>query len=252
MAWRFPKHRISNNSVIEIDDINENFRAVVEEGSGELNEHNWAAASWSNRLTDLADDVAVRVANYQSTVNPQDDATAPGSASLIIENETNWQPLGPPRVITTTGADFWLIASFAARLPWYRENFNAAVGSGILSEPEVAYGAMFAFRVDGKVLAESLVGSGDLSNDYMETQEYRANPQGVGVACFNSPAITATHAAVVVEAIATLPPGQHTIELVAMPPRRDLGLVESFSGYVVNEFTKAVTNREIILIELRR
>ena len=58
MAWRFPRHVISDNNVIEIDDINVDFKAVVEEASAELNEHNWAADSWDNRLTDLSDGVA--------------------------------------------------------------------------------------------------------------------------------------------------------------------------------------------------
>tara|TARA_R100001443_G_scaffold13374_2_gene23321 strand:+ start:14691 stop:15440 length:750 start_codon:yes stop_codon:yes gene_type:complete len=249
MAWRFPKHRVSNNSVIEIDDINENFRAVVEEGSGELNEHNWKAASWSNRLTDLSDGVGVRVANFETIVDPTDNPLAGGSTSLRIENEPNWQRLGPLRTVTTTGADFWVLASFAARLPWYRATFTDGTN---LNTTEAAYGAMFALRVDGNVLTQSIVGSGDIQNDQMETQQYLPSPQGIGLLCFNSPAITSTHAAIVVEATIELAPGQHTIELVAMPPKRDLSDFTESTVVTPQRYVKSITNRELIIIELRR
>lgn len=247
MAWRFPKHRVSNNSVIEIDDINENFRAVVEEGSGELNEHNWKAASWPNRLTDLSNGVGVRYKAKQVNINP---ASGSGVASTFVaQDNSSWQTIDQlTQTITSTGGDFWLLASFQVRTPWYQPSLTAvgSEGGGYYS----AFGLQFAIRVDGQILTDSIVGSADLSNDLFVSESLMASPPGGSILSFNSPGVTATYASVSTEAIAALAPGSHTIEIVAMSPHKSKIPNSEDTNY--DKYAKMVTTREMIILELRR
>jgi len=255
MAWKYPRHRVSNVGVIEIDDVNENFRGVVEEASGELNEHNWAAGSWSNRLTDLADDVGMRVWKNQVLVAPgvgggalpYGDEIAPGA--FVVEETKTWQPIDDLTLtVDSTGGTLWVLSSMATRLPWYREFIPAGTQFGI---PEyTAFGAMFAIRLNGQILEQSLVGSGDLTNDKMTTTVYRATPPGCGILSFNSPAPAALHAGIVVEAIIPVAPGQHTVEVVVATPQpsRPKSQVATEQAW----WRKLVNTRQITLLELRR
>jgi len=256
MAWKYPRHRVSNVGVIEIDDVNENFRGVVEEASGELNEHNWAAGSWSNRLTDLADDVGMRVWKNQTQVVPGVGGGAAGtygdviqSGAFVIEETKTWQPIdGLTLTIDSTGGSLWILSSMATRLPWYREGVLA--GTQFETPSYSAFGAMFAIRLNGQVLEQSLVGSGDLTNDKMTTTVYRATPPGCGILSFNTPAPAALHAGIVVEAIVPAAPGQHTIEIVTATPQpsRPKSKVTTDEAW----WRKLVNTRQVMVLELRR
>jgi hypothetical protein len=236
---------VSDNSVIEIDDINVNFRAVVEEGSGDLNEHNWKVASWPDRLTDLSDGVGVRQMSQQVSMDP---AAGSGAAStFIIPDEVSPAPISQlTQEFITTGGNFWLLASFVAILPWYKPS----VTGDPTALKESAFGAHFAFRLDGDILLDSLVGSGDTTNDKYETNHFVNTPPGAGVLSFSSTGITATYASVVVEAIVSLPPGTHKLEVVAIPPAKSRLPPDTDPQY--EKYAKTVTTREVIILELRR
>tara|TARA_R110002110_G_scaffold1039_1_gene4086 strand:+ start:18103 stop:18840 length:738 start_codon:yes stop_codon:yes gene_type:complete len=245
MAWRFPKHRVSDDSVIEIDGINENFRGVVEEGSGELNEHNWKVSSWPDRLTDLSDGVAVRYKSRQVGIDP---ASGSGSASTFVaQDNPTWQLIDQlTETITSTGGDFWILASFQVRAPWYQPDILAIGTGGYFS----AFGLQFALRVDGKVLTDSIIGSGDLSNDLFVSESLVTSPPGGSILSFNSPGVTATYASVSTEAITTLAPGAHTVEVVAMSPNKSK--LPNSEDTNFDKYAKMVTVREMIILELRR
>jgi len=263
MAWRFPRHRVSDNSVIEIDDVNENFRSVAEEASGALNEHNWEEGSWNDRLTDLSDGVGMRAWSSGMLAQPgvaNDGVTGSGNGGVapfaleptqfMLKEESTWQPIDDLTLtIESTGGTLWILSSMATRLPWFR---SAAFPPTFSEEAFVGFGAMFAIRVDGKILAQSLVGSGDLSNDEMTTTNYRASPPGSGILSFNSPAPTALHAAICVEALVTVTPGQHVIEVVAMTPQVSLP-----RPYDENEddnlwWRMIINSRQVVALEIRR
>lgn len=264
MAWKYPRHRVSNVGVIEIDDVNENFRGVVEEASGELNEHNWAAGSWSNRLTDLADDVGMRAWRNEMLVypgvastdaEPRGDVIAPGA--FVIEETKTWQPIDDLTLtVDSTGGTLWILASMATRLPWYRDDIQSpgtAAAAQFNRSEYTAFGAMFAVRFNGQVLEQSLVGSGDLTNDKMTTTTYRATPPGCGILSFNSPAPAALHAGIVVEAIVPVSPGQHTIEIVVATPQPSRPKpVAPNPAVTVAWWRKLVNTRQVIILELRR
>ena len=259
MAWRFPRHVISNNNVIEIDDINEDFRAVGEEASAELNEHNWAADSWNNRLTDLSDGVAVRVWDNGLDVAPGIYAApAPGQPTgaefttgcYVVQEEQTWQAIpNLSLTINSTGGDLWVLASMATRLPWYKSLATAPGSKAISNDDWQAFGAMFGVRLNGQVLAESIVGSGDLTNDQIVTDKYRASPPGSGILGFNSPAPTGRNLGIVVEAIVPLAPGQNTIDIVVMPagPAKPVPRPEALAWWY-----KIITARQVVAIEFRR
>lgn len=246
MAWRFPKHRISNNSVIEIDDINENFRAVVEEGSGELNEHNWKGGSWPDRLTDLSDGVAVRYEAKQVNINPASPSTSP--STFVAQDSPVWQTIEQlTQTITSTGGDFWVLASFQVRAPWYQPSLTAI---GLNTGTYSAFGLQFAIRINGQILTDSIVGSADLSNDLFVSQSLVTSPPGASVLSFNSPGVTATYASVSTEAVTTLAPGSHTVEIVAMSPYKSR--IPNSEDTNFDKYAKMVTTREMIILELRR
>ena len=41
MGYRFPPNKLKDTEVVDIERTNENFQAIAEEASSNLNEHNW-------------------------------------------------------------------------------------------------------------------------------------------------------------------------------------------------------------------
>ena len=96
-------------------------------------------------------------------------------------------------------------------------------------------------------LAQSLVGSGDLSNDVVATFS-APTPAKIGFNLVNTPAPSSKMFSLVTEAVVQVPPGRHVVRAVASPPKaRDDDYPISLASK-----TKWIGSRELIVVELLR
>jgi len=234
MSWKFPKHRPITTDSLDFRDINENFTTLVDEFSGEINEHNIKAGLLSLNGPYLRDGAGMTVEHYEHWVDPT-EPTVPSSYALVpLEDSwvklTNVSPATGDYAITfvSSGAPVWILASFQAHL---RDT------TSLKATHTVTPGFNFALMVDGAILYQSLVGGGDISNDHIQQLSVNMT-QGPGVAGLYIP--------LVVEAIVDLPPGEHVINVCA----KALNSYTPTSSAVGR--TMGVLSRELIALELTR
>lgn len=230
MSWKFPRHNIRSGYVMDVDDLNENIWEFVEEINGNLNEHNFASSGFSR--ANVADDAVMRLWVDSTSADPS-DRTATPTGYTDLSNSVGWQSAGLSKTFTGGGV-LWIIGSLAASLAYP--------------------GCLFGIRVDGKVLPWSVVGSTDFEQEPVGAMigggAYRTNG---GTYILGSGAddgrgnVTAapqlSYFPVVVEGIAPVADGNHTVEVVAMVQQHSWGA----SGNTFRIF-----NRELIVIELRQ
>ena len=246
MAWKFPKHNIKPSDVVEMDDVNENFREVVEEASGALNEHNWKAAAFPDR-EDLADDAAIVLRRVYREVDPNQDPTRAlaGAHRVFVELETDWQDIADTELtFTSPGGMFWLMASLQASS--VIDDAWATIGE------RGRFGIQFALSLNDAVLAQSLVGTGDRSNDVIAFRR-PSSPFMIGFEVYNTPSPSSRYMTITLEAIVEVPPGRHTVRVVACPPLVNDIDAQSGGGWAkMPKQSKWIGSRELIVVELLR
>jgi len=222
MSWKFGPFTVSTRDVVDVDTINESLLSVIEEVTGELNEHNFAENAFDNSdRGKLAEDIGIRVHHAFQAANPNDPADGSAITPNVLPVSTRWQAVDPSltMTITTKGGKLWIIASFQCQIA-------------------ATFGALFAIEINGTVLGDSLIGTGDIDNDRL------AQASG-GVAPFSFtfgpvPCIWLPDAgAIVIEAVVPVSPGQYVVRPVIRNPR--LG----------SEVIQEVSNREFIVLEMR-
>jgi hypothetical protein len=216
VSWKFGPFTVSSQEIVDVDRVNENFYSVIEEVTGELNEHNWAESAFASDRTLLAEDIAIRVAGNNRTEEP---SNLPTRTKVRLGSEWHRIADGLSRTFDSRGGLFWVMASFQI-------------------ETDQLVGAHFAIEVDGVALGDSLVGSGDMANDLV------FSPTGTPLFSFVGPTVWYPYdgGPVVVSALIELGPGIHKLTAVVRNP-------ELFND---GSFTNAmfVANREIIIVEL--
>ena len=239
MAWKFPARAVKNPEVVSMDDINHNFREVVEEASGALNEHNWASNSFPDR-DQLADDAGIVINRVYVEADPNTDPDTT-SGIQFINYDRDWQLVeGLEYTFNTTGGLIWLIASIQASSP-LAFTFLGNGGTG-------RFGLQFALELNGAVLAQSIIGGADLSNDQI-TVFRPPSPPEIGFQVIITPAPSSLFFGVSTEAIVDAPPGKHTVRVVAAPPRTSSDTV---SGATLDNTDKWLGSRELIVAQLLR
>ena len=229
MSWKFPKHRPVTTDTLDKRDINENFTLLVDEFSGEINEHNLH----HTLVTDgayLEDGAGITAEHYFFPAPPTAPPTPSGFAHVLVDD--TWNKLsgpGGPYAVTfvSSGAPVWILASFQGHFR------SEPAGAGTQVQP----GYNFALMVDGAILYQSLVGGGDLTNDHVR-QATVGMTQGPGVTGYYIP--------LVLETVVDLPPGEHTINVCS----RAIHSYTPTSAIAVREI--GVLSRELILLELTR
>jgi hypothetical protein len=243
MSWRFPRYQIFDADVIDYHAWNENAIPFVEEATGMLNEHNFKYGAF-NDLSKWDDDVGYRLHHVQQAADPN-SYRAGGSVSNGVRDDDGdgdglrdetgippnfvwmisrggWARIDDMIITLNTpaqGAQLWIQFSAQFEL-WRGKNFD------IVSD--VDWGAQFAIRVDGAVVYESLVGSGELDND----------PASEGAGVRNAPAIWGRRYPVSMDCIVEVPPGAHVVEVV---------FYSESANYDTSHF---VSNRELIVLEM--
>lgn len=200
MGYRFPPNRLKDTEVIDIERTNENFQAVTEEASSNLNEHNWEDGAFVSATQVKADrDVFENTAAYrlfrqsQSSERVLDPKSGVYSAAEIEESQA-WTTVPQlKKTFTSQGGMVYIIGSCGVH--------NHVDESA----PRPDRGNHFAIRVDGQVITESIVGGEEPSQEDLN-RTATSKLHSFGQVRFSFP--------VCAEAIMMLAPGVHTVEMV--------------------------------------
>ena len=263
MAWKYPPNSIRSDYVIDSVAVNENFLAVVEETGGFLNEHNFEASlDFVVKRPQLTSGYCMKL--YRSKIDVDSGSnTIPAGSTL----PTNWVSIsktpsfqsfpdqGLTLTFTSRGGPTWLCASFtlhntalgegrAGGLRTFASGGEPGaypVNDGTVVALRKGFGFNCALQLDGSILYESLVGSGDATNDFfVDTHNAydptKVYPKGGG-------GVQGAANAIVIDTVVDLEPGEHTVNVV---------IQNILSSNGVDPNKAAISSREIFALELTR
>ena len=267
MAWKYPPNLIKGDYVVDSIAINENYLSVVDETSGYLNEHNFSATNgYPFERPQLARGYALRlfyaykdVSSTANDVKSDEDVsiarviTVPTGAGWVrVKTTPSFQTFadeGMTLTFTSRGGPTWLCASFTLHnhVTGIRRSKTLGASGGTVfdvasdsMQKTKGFGFNCALELDGTILNESLVGSGDMTNDYFVDElniteaTLKVHPKGGG-------GIHGAMNAVVIDTIMDLEPGQHTVRIAVQN-------ILSSNGTGVD--VCAVSSRELFALEL--
>jgi hypothetical protein len=214
MGWKFPRRLPRANQVVDYRDFNDAFLPFAEE-DGRLNEHNWSLdmASQLDRVDDLTDDVSFRTHVISKELDASGTYNGAPTLPDFIDADTGWTII-PELTYTfsTGGGTLYVLASI--------QTGNAAIATTALVYTRLA------IRLNGTVLPISVVGDQDFyaSGATMET------------------GISSRLMGVDIDHSFPLPPGKHTVDIVA-----DVKSINKTDS----DLRAAFYNREMLLWEIR-
>lgn len=248
MSWRFPRYDLNDQDVIDYHAWNENALPFVDEASGKLNEHNFALNAF-NAPASWADDVGFRLHHVDVEVDP--NGTADGSLPAVgvtwvqgrrqdgsgynthhvpadfarLTLGSAWQRIEDMLLEFVTpeyGAQLWIQFSGQFEV-WPSDDVG---NDRVPTDSE--FGIMVSFRVDGAIIYECLLGSGELDNDLAARIGDKTT----------APGIYGRRYPVAMDTVIDVPPGTHTVEVVVYSESADYNR----SYYV--------SNREFFVLEM--
>jgi hypothetical protein len=294
MAWKLSIHNMKDYHALSVTDINDNFTTVIDE-VGLLNEHNWTQRSFYRvdgfNVTTSVDPGTAYVINQSSVEkNPNEDlendfdtqSLDPNNLGFKVPATGGWEHVptqsgtqGEAMTITTKGGLLWIMASFqhSSGTNWWGvpQSRNPPAGEAINLRAVNAFsvGVEYAIQVDGALIPESILGSGE--NSVQDRAELRIPQAEIGGVEFavghvkgSTPGCYGERLACVVEAVIPITPGTHTIRLMARVPKSDAGeevpLIFDYFQFQYPGIAPDVTftplnwctNRELIVLELVR
>jgi hypothetical protein len=219
MAWRYPTYDLKTDYVVDISQINENFLSVVEEVSGLLNEHNFSAKdSAVLSRANLANNAAFTL-HYSTPESPVPGVRDYGGKAnwMLIQGKTDgWQTFStytPPGGSERSAEGLSLEFVATGGMTWICASFNIHCGTGEVPEDpdfQKGFGYLCALELDGVILNESLLGSGDLDQEEFArgalNRAWKDIPLGGG-------GISAARLPIVLDTVVDLLPGRHVIKV---------------------------------------
>lgn len=220
MSTIVPKFRTVNDSVVEIDDLNETFLDFVNETSSKLNEHNFVEDAFNTSLARRARfkfGCAYKIHRVYVETLPIDDSDYLTDPSIKnLGKDLSIKDTGLSVSFTTTGALLWILASF--------QFVQADIKITDLTKDGSKSYQKYFFRLNGAFLPESTIGSLDSNQDAEIGPAPLAN-------------------AVCLETIQYAPPGPVNIDV----------LTQTDYKFIANNAVNAyIGNRELIVIEMVR
>ncbi len=216
--------------MLELDAINSAIQDVQSEVSGELNEHNFAAFALEEVVEPPVPDppshivMDFAIAAHQ-TLNEADPYGGPFRG---MDKSTSWRPVfGSELEFDTVGGNVHVIASWQA-------HHSAA--------SDLSAGMMYAFEVDGNVIPDALIGSGDMGNDLITNGIDFSAFDGDGFGAWaTGPGVIAADIGLSLELLTYMAPGRHIVRLMS----RYVSVDNDTGG------TSFTTNLEIYALDLR-
>lgn len=201
MSWGYPREKFSTSYIMDCDDFNANIAAWSHETDGNLNEHNFAAGTaLASSMDKATDGIAVKLLHSKNEVDP---TASGGTLGYEVPHSINWTPIEDCDIeFSSVGESLLVVYSFQLNNP------GGTNQSGLL----------FCIELDGAPMMNSLIGTGDESNDY-------TNPADVPDQEYNfdtGPAMRASSVPLMVKGTYKLPPGRHRTRLLA----RNLHLID--------------------------
>jgi hypothetical protein len=184
MAWKYPPYTMKALAVMATEDFSENCERIIEEVTGELNEHNWQADAFTR--ADVAD-AAQFVLSSTFVEDPLscDPSDYSGVLTFVLPTVATWQVIGgTQKILQTHDCILW---------------------------------------ITGSVQYSGLYWSADLKTQYLDaTPENEAvridrSAGGVGYASYQTYGFGRPAEPLQTEAVVPVATGTHTIELVARP-----------------------------------
>lgn len=209
MPWKFPPYKMVDGDVMHIEDVSEDLEKIIEEAAAQLNEHNFSASVVTKTIVE--DSIAYRV--HQTTVT---DTASVGygvtTANTFEVPELDIWIQVLSLSLTTDDSFLWISAPFQR---------TGQVDCH-----------MYAIRVDGVLIGESILGTGEFNNETIQVIYYAG---GSGA---QAPGLRRISEPLMCEAMIEVGSGEHQIELCAYAAHGTF----STRGYV--------HNRQIFVIEI--
>lgn len=199
MSWVFPKSLFRTGTVYDWLEFDEQLVVYSSEVNGFLNEHNFDESIGSDLRTNdsLLESVAVRLVNTSDHVDVYTEASLDP-----IPNTEQWHPVtGTTMTLRSRGGAMYATYSFQVVF------YDMVAGEGP--------GLQFAIELDGSVQYNTLLGSGDLSNDYFEDDDIDSSELSAASGGGSVKARLSPHC---VEGFFPIDAGPHTVKLVARNP----------------------------------
>ena len=213
MAIVFPKKRLEEAEVLDIDDINSAFRGSAQESSSLLGEHNWIEGAFTAADLDPTQAVVVTT-SYHESDNSTSEGVAVPATSHIVNGERSWEEVPNMSITVTTGNSvMWVMASLQY------SSYKSTTGL----ESEIA----FCLARNGAPIPETITGTADTAND----------PACLGVVAARSP--------VVLDTIVPVAPGSQRFT-VLVRSRKNFQF-----PWIGLDFNDTVDNRELIVLEMK-
>jgi hypothetical protein len=204
VAWYFPPEQIIASDCVDFDIVNAALQAVHSEMSGELNEHNWNDGSLSNTWgtagsppasLKIEPGFAIIAHNFDRNIDPFGVAV-----NVALERSSSWRPVPGAKVeFDGFGGLVHIVASWQCR--------HASTTSR-------SHGFMYCFEIDGNPVPDAMIGSGDLTNDLVQSGIVFTGSIPTGDYS-TEPAFIASHIGYSLELMTALAPGRHVIKLVS-------------------------------------
>lgn len=213
MSWRFPKFPVRNGLIPNVDDVNANFREVTNEMGGKLNEQNWHKGT-VDKIREVEANAAFVWHSAQRSHIDFFGGTTTGRHTITLNS--NWVDVDDCSMTMQTAEGMLYILS----------SFQVSPGStgdlDVFDQVMTLYG----LKLDGLVIPESIIGTGEEQNDVAGGVAYGAIPLATSI-------------------IVPISSGTHTLSLVCRTPMPGvISLAKNKSIYLYD--------RELIALEIRR
>ncbi len=249
MAWKYMKRPIKGEYVADIDALNENFLVIAEESAGYLNEHNLEGPGLDAAGTEL------RVSEIEQLVSTRTGLSTPSIGGVIRSNKlpediayrlhytvpsksrkpndvaaSNWTDYAANDFFVTKAVPgFSMRRTFVGGVVWICCSFtlhshNAPAFDDLTefradAAEKKGFGFNIAIEIDGAIVPESLVGTGDITQEnFMDQNQTKIGGSGSDAGGLNTKpkgggGVNGARNAIVVDAVVPLSPGVHTIRL---------------------------------------
>jgi hypothetical protein len=203
VAYYYPPEQILASDCVDFDVINAALQAAHSEVSGELNEQNWTGSvltlTWGN--SGIPPTVLSVEPGFAVVAHHMDEDSDPfGGPLYSILKSVSWRPVERAELeFDSFGGVVHIVASWQAR------HLSAATRTN---------GLMYCFEIDGNPIPDAMIGSGDLTNDLVQSGIVFTGSISTGDYA-TGPGFIAKHFPFSLELMTTLAPGHHVIKLLA-------------------------------------
>lgn len=203
ISWAYPPYKPSTSLVLDVERFNENMAAFAQETDGNLNEHNFEQDFLDDRIDAavasglsgfVADDVALKLYHSAYTSSPLGHTLG----GKVLRYSTEWSLVeGAITTFSVPAGKLFIVVSF---------QYHVDTSAFTVRCP----GAVFCIELDGAAQMNSLIGTGDQSNEYTLNEDVQTPSLNYD----GSPSFRSKYEPLQVKGTYAVSAGQHTVKLV--------------------------------------